>query len=69
MHPYRSRETARAKPERRALFDRDLAGVYLVLWVIALVRVAIGIILHQRFGVELTMATGAVCLLPLLARA
>ena len=71
MDPYREayRAPTPAESPKRTIFDPELAGVYLVLWCIALVRVVIGVGLHQRFGVDLTIATGAVCLLPLLARA
>jgi len=71
MNPYRdaARAPAPSRPARRTIFDPELAGVYLVLWVVALVRVIVGVALHQPFAMDLTIASGAVCLLPVLARA
>jgi len=66
-HPYRSQPDAHVA-SRRSFFDRDLAVVYGVVWLGSLVRVALGFADHQPFGTELTLATLAIVLLPLLAR-
>ncbi len=68
--PYRSNEIPPpTRATQRRFFDGDLAGVYLMLWIVSVARVVLGLALHQRFDVEMTIATAAVLLLPVLARA
>lgn len=44
--------------------DRDLWGVAAVLWLVSLVRVALGLAHHEVFGVEATAAFACVVAIP-----
>ncbi len=65
MDPYRTKHAASvAKPEK----SRELFLGLAIAWVFALARVGLGLYLRQPFGAELTLATLAVFVIPLLLR-
>ena len=61
MDPYRSATAPKAHT------TRELWALAIV-WLFALLRVGFGLYRHQTFGVDLTLASLAVVLIPLLLR-
>jgi len=48
------------------MVDRDLIGAFAVLWIASFVRIVGGVVIHETFGAEMTLALLIVLLLPVL---
>lgn len=65
MTPYRTAHGRAAEHEQgRRPPDVDLVPVFIVLWLVSLVRVAIGVRAAENFGAEATLAALAVVVVP-----
>jgi hypothetical protein len=66
--PYR--HAVQAEPVKRCAphrLDADMLPALALLWVVSLIRVAGGLLRHEAFGTEATLALMAVLVLPWLA--
>ena len=72
MSPYREPavpdSTATAADEDDRCPDAELIPVFSVLWLASILRVALGIAEHERFGSEGTLAFAAIFVLPFLSK-
>ena len=48
--------------------DRELIPVFAILWITSVARVVLGLVQHEAFGQESTLAIFAVLLLPVLVK-
>jgi hypothetical protein len=67
----RSIENLRAAPTAvdaadHEKIDSDIAPALLIVWIVSLLRVAFGVLRHEAFGAEATLALLCVLLIPLL---
>ena len=66
MHPYRTRAKSPAKERAGQNSRRDwaLAGVLTVVWLLSFFRVLIGVLGHETFGTQGSIALVLVVILP-----
>ncbi len=62
--PYRSAWLSTTQTQERATFDCELFSVYAVVWVGSVMRVLLGVMRHEPFGAELSLATLTIAALP-----
>lgn len=62
--PYRSAWHSVVQTREHTTFDRDLFYVCAVLWVGSVMRVLVGVMRHEAFGAELSLAATAIAALP-----
>ena len=67
--PYRV-EAERFEEDRSTepVHDADLIPVFVILWIASIARTAVGLVRHETFGLEPTMALLTVLILPVLGK-
>lgn len=66
--PYRNSERATDEHAAESPADRELLPFFALFWIVSGARVVAGVVRHETFGVEATLAFLAALILPLLVK-